>query len=218
MGGSLALAGELTGVAQGAAEVVICPPAIYLRDIAALLKGTPLKLGGQDCHPEPQGAFTGDISAGMLKEAGCEYVLAGHSERRQYHGETDALVAAKTARALAEGLTPIVCVGESLAERDAGQAEQVVAAQVRAALGAPVFAYEPVWAIGSGRTPTAGDIAAMHRAILVVAGEGARVLYGGSVKPANAQEILSIPGVSGVLVGGASLNAQDFRAIIAAAA
>lgn len=234
MHGSLALAKELLP-ALAALEVrpgvttAICPPAPLLGGVAPLLGR--MALGAQDCHAEAGGAFTGDVSAAMLKEAGCRYVIVGHSERRQFHGETDAQVAAKAARALEAGLIPIICVGETLAQRESGAAQAVVAAQVKASLppGASaqtdfVLAYEPVWAIGSGKTPSPDDIRDMHAAIAAqtcaCAGlpkERVAVLYGGSVKAANAKAILSIPGVSGVLVGGASLTAEEFGGIMQAA-
>jgi triosephosphate isomerase (TIM) len=213
----------------GVAEVAVCPPATLIAHAASALAGSAVGLGGQDCHEKPSGAFTGDISAEMLKDAGCSYVIVGHSERRAGHGETDAMVKAKAEAALRAGLTAIVCVGETRAERDAGEALAVVSAQVRGSMpeGATpetcVVAYEPVWAIGTGLTPTPDDVAEMHRSIRVLLGEllgeaGARVriLYGGSVKPANARELLSLPNVDGALVGGASLKAADFLAIGAA--
>jgi triosephosphate isomerase (TIM) len=211
------------------ARVALCPPATLVSRVAEALGGTGVEIGGQDCSPEAAGAFTGDISAGMLADAGARLVILGHSERRQGHGETDALVAAKTCAALAAGLEPIVCVGESLAERRAGRAEAVVARQVRGSLPKGLaadfaVAYEPVWAIGSGLTPTCAEIEAVHRtireALEALFGEtarGAPILYGGSVKGANATEILRTPEVGGALVGGASLTAADFTAILAAA-
>jgi len=187
-----------------------------------------VSLGGQDCHAAEKGAYTGDVAAPMLKDAGAGYVIVGHSERRQYHGETDAAVKAKAEAALKAGLTAIVCVGETRAEREAGKAIAVVSAQVRGSLppaGSPetvVVAYEPVWAIGTGLTPTPADVADMHGAIRVLlrqvygeAGGKMRILYGGSVKPTNARELLSLANVDGALVGGASLKATDFMAIAA---
>ncbi len=210
----------------GAAELAVCPPATLLAQAAWRLKGGKLALGAQDCHTETSGAFTGDISAPMLKDAGAAYVIVGHSERRTLHQETDALVRAKAEAALKAGLTAIVCVGETLAQREAGEAIAVVARQVLGSMppaGAPetvVVAYEPVWAIGTGLTPTAADVAEMHKGIRNLLGEiyaaaGAkiRILYGGSVKPANARELLGIDNVDGALVGGASLKAADFLAI-----
>ncbi len=189
-------------------------------------------IGAQDCHPDDGGAHTGDISAAMIKDAGADFVIVGHSERRADHGESDALVKAKAEAALAAGLAVIVCVGEIEAQRDAGEAESVVAAQLRGSLpdsdGAAervTVAYEPVWAIGTGRTPTVEDVGAMHRSIRAVLGQiygedGAqvRILYGGSVKPDNAAELLAVEDVGGALVGGASLTAESFLGIIVAAA
>jgi triosephosphate isomerase (TIM) len=213
----------------GIAELLVCPPATLIISAAALLQGGPLTLGAQDCHPKANGAYTGDISAPMLRDAGASYVIVGHSERRVGHGESDALVQAKAQAANEAGLAAIVCVGESKAEREAGEAVSVVCGQIRNSLlsGATpanlVVAYEPVWAIGTGLTPTAQDVAAMHAAIRALLGEfygehGAhmRILYGGSVKPSNARELLCLPHVDGVLVGGASLRASDFMGIAAA--
>jgi triosephosphate isomerase (TIM) len=212
----------------GAAELAVCPPATLLAQAAAALKGGKVSLGAQDCHAKDSGAFTGDIAAPMIKDAGAQYVIVGHSERRQYHGETDAVVKAKAEAALKSGLAAIVCVGETRAEREAGKAIEVVSTQVRGSLpagGAPetvVVAYEPVWAIGTGLTPTPGDVAEVHAAIRKLLGEvygaaGAklRILYGGSVKPSNAKELLGLANVDGALVGGASLKAVDFLAIAA---
>ena len=212
------------------ARVALCPPATLISRMAEALAGSGVEIGGQDCSPEAAGAFTGDISAGMLTDAGASLVILGHSERRQGHGEDDALVAAKTRAALVAGLEPIVCVGESLAERRAGRAERVVERQIRGSLpgalssAAFAVAYEPVWAIGSGLTPTSAEIEAVHRTIragLVEmfgdVGAAVPILYGGSVKGANAGEILRIPDVGGALVGGASLTAEAFTAILAAA-
>ncbi|MFM2044833.1 MAG: triosephosphate isomerase [Pseudomonadota bacterium] len=210
-------------------DLLLCPPATLVFPIAEVLAGRPVALGGQDCHPAEKGAHTGDISAAMLADLGCSHVIIGHSERRHDHGETDAAVRAKAAAAHNSGLTIIICVGETEAQRDAGQAEAVVEGQLRGSIpeGATatntVIAYEPVWAIGTGRTPTNADIAAMHGRIraaigALIAESGAvRILYGGSVKPANAAEILAIADVDGALVGGASLMAADFLAIAAAA-
>jgi triosephosphate isomerase len=205
--------------------LAICPPATLLIPIADTLRGSGIKLGGQDCHPEPKGAHTGDISALMLKDAGCTYVIVGHSERRAEHGETDAVVQGKAGAAHAAGLVPILCIGETLAERDAGEALSVIGRQLEDSLPeglkAPqiVIAYEPVWAIGTGHTPTAAEVAAVHARIRALLGErikdGAEVpiLYGGSVKPSNARELLSVANVDGALVGGASLDAAEFWAI-----
>ncbi len=211
-------------------EVLICPPATLLAALASELAGSPVRVGAQDCHHRPAGAHTGDVSAPMVRDAGAEAVILGHSERRADHGETDALVRAKAEAAIAAGLQPIVCVGETLAEREAGAAEAVVEAQIGGSLpdgfaaAGGVVAYEPVWAIGTGRTPTQADIAAMHarlRAVLTArfgeAGRGVRILYGGSVKSSNAASILALPEVGGALVGGASLSAVEFLAILRAA-
>jgi triosephosphate isomerase (TIM) len=212
----------------GEAELAVCPPATLLAQAAWKLRGSKLALGGQDCSPEPSGAYTGDISAPMLKDAGATYVIVGHSERRAQHHETDELVRAKAQAALKAGLIPIVCIGETQAEREAGQQAAVVIRQLRRSLPAGatsdtvVIAYEPVWAIGTGLTPTPGDVAAIHngiRALLAeVGGPSAaktRVLYGGSVKPSNCRELLTLDNVDGALVGGASLKASDFLAIAA---
>ena len=213
----------------GQAELAVCPPATLIAQAAWKLKGGKLALGAQDCHPEASGAFTGDISAPMLKDAGASYVIVGHSERRTLHHETDALVRAKAVAAIQAGLIPIVCVGETRAERESGEAAAVVIRQLRGSLppGATsdnvVIAYEPVWAIGTGLTPTTNDIATMHNGIRELladfygsAGARIRLLYGGSVKPANARELLGLDNVDGALVGGASLKAADFLAIAAA--
>jgi triosephosphate isomerase len=214
---------------SGPAELLVCPPATLIAQAAWRIKGGELSLGAQDCAPEPSGAFTGDISAAMLKDAGAAYVIVGHSERRALHHETDGLVRAKAEAALKAGLTPIVCVGETQAEREAGQQAVVVLGQLRGSLPAEatsetvVVAYEPVWAIGTGLTATAKDIAAVHNGIraLLVDMYGARcgkirLLYGGSVKPSNCGELLTLDNVDGALVGGASLKAADFLAIAAA--
>ncbi len=213
-------------------DPLVCPPATLLRDVGAALQGSPVALGGQDCHPAQSGAksgaHTGDISAEMLVDAGCRYVIVGHSERRADHGEDDALVRAKAEAAIAAGLVPIICVGETAAQRGAGEALQVIEAQVTGSLppgvdGADmVVAYEPVWAIGSGQTATPADVAQVHghiRGLLdrLLGGAGTamavRILYGGSVKPGNAAELLAVADVDGALVGGASLEAEDFWAI-----
>ena len=212
--------------AAGAAELAVCPPATLLSEAAALTAGGPVALGGQDCDAKASGAHTGDIAAAMLKDAGASYVIVGHSERRTDHGESDALVRAKAEAALAAGLTAIVCVGETRAQRETGGALGVTSGQIRGSLppladpGRLVVAYEPVWAIGTGLTPTAADVAEMHAAIRELLGEiygpaGAtiRILYGGSVKPGNAAELLSLANVDGALVGGASLKAADFLGI-----
>jgi triosephosphate isomerase len=212
----------------GEAELAVCPPATLLAQAAWKLRGSRLALGAQDCCPEPSGAFTGDISAPMLKDAGAKYVIVGHSERRTLHHETDALVRAKAEAALKAGLIPIICIGETQAEREAGQQAAVVIRQLRGSLppgqtsDTVVIAYEPVWAIGTGLTPTPGDVAAVHngiRALLTeVGGPSAaktRVLYGGSVKPSNCRDLLPLDNVDGALVGGASLKASEFLAIAA---
>jgi len=213
-----------------AARVALCPPATLVHRMSQLLGGSGVLVGAQDCRPEETGAFTGDLSAEMLADAGAVLVILGHSERRAGYGETDALIAAKAEAALRAGLEPIVCVGETLAQREAGDTLKVVTGQVRgslpAALGGQAFAvaYEPVWAIGSGLTPTLGEIEEVHRAIRATlqetfgdTGAGAPILYGGSVKPSNAAEILRAAEVGGALVGGASLKAADFLTIIEAA-
>ena len=227
MNGLRASLGEIRALAQAAPgpELAVCPPATLLSEAAAVLKGSAVALGAQDCHVEASGAFTGDVAAEMLKDIGCAYVIVGHSERRAGHGESDATVKAKAQAALRAGLTPIVCVGETRAEREAGEAIAVVSRQVRGSLpdGPAVVAYEPIWAIGTGLTPTPQDVADMHLTLrnLCLAlrgpeGAKARLLYGGSVKPANAGELLGLLNVDGALVGGASLKAQDFLAIAAA--
>jgi triosephosphate isomerase len=213
-----------------AAELLICPPFPYLHQTAVAMRGQGVAAGAQDCHAAAKGAHTGDVAAAMLQDVGAAYVILGHSERRANHGETDAAVRAKAEAALAAGLIPIVCVGESEAQRLAGEAEAVVTGQLDGSLpdgfaaAGGVVAYEPVWAIGTGRTPTEAEIAAIHAAIrarlmarLGAPGGGLRILYGGSVKPGNAGAILALPHVDGALVGGASLVAADFLAIAAAA-
>ncbi|PHS22704.1 MAG: triose-phosphate isomerase [Robiginitomaculum sp.] len=215
------------GNMPGQFDVLICPPATLLADMARDAGSSGLYLGGQDCHSEDHGAHTGDIAAAMLKDAGAGYVIVGHSERRTDYGEGDAQVKAKAEAALVAGLIAIVCVGETLAEREAGQAFAVVGKQVEGSLpvGASakncVLAYEPVWAIGTGKVATLEDIASMHahiRGKLKTAGgaalAAARILYGGSVKPSNAEQIFSMEDVDGGLIGGASLQATDFSAII----
>jgi triosephosphate isomerase len=189
------------------------------------LAGSPILLGAQDCHAEQTGAFTGDVSAAMLKDLGCSHVIVGHSERRALHGETDQLVHAKALAALHSDLVPIICVGETLAERESGRATEIVQAQIAGSVpdgilpAKLVIAYEPVWAIGSGQTATPDDIAAMHRMIRAALAakteepDAGLILYGGSVKPDNAAAILALDGVDGALIGGASLKAGDFMAI-----
>jgi triosephosphate isomerase len=212
------------------ALVVVCPPATLLAAVAAQGASSGIIAGGQDCHVQASGAHTGDISAGMLADAGAQYVIVGHSERRTDHGETSDMVRGKAEAAIGAGLKPIICVGEIEAQRDAGQAEAVVADQLAAsipdaaALHEVIVAYEPVWAIGTGRTPTLDEIGQMHDAIRARmvdrfgADKGAsiRILYGGSLKPQNAREILAVTNVNGGLVGGASLLAKDFYTIISA--
>ncbi len=209
-------------------EMLLCPPATLTAQMAWAARGSVLQVGGQDCHPKDSGAHTGDVSAAMLKDAGASYVILGHSERRADHGETDELVKAKAAAAQAAGLTPIVCIGETEAERDAGTTLAVIGGQLDRSLPdnteGVVVAYEPVWAIGTGRTPTLEQIAEVHaflrnRLAARIGAEAAkklRLLYGGSVKPSNANEIFAVPHVDGALVGGASLKAADFGAIVAA--
>ena len=201
-------------------DLLVCPPATVLAGVARLLAGSGVMVGGQDCHDAVRGAHTGDISAAMLRDAGAGWVILGHSERRQSHGESDAAVRRKAVAAAEAGLVPIVCVGETEDQREAGQARTVVGAQLAGSLPPGflgVVAYEPVWAIGTGRVPTTADVAAMHAHIrrqlvadLGEAGAGVRILYGGSVKPDNAAGLLGLPEVGGALVGGASLVAADF--------
>ncbi len=233
MHGTTREAGALAeGIRAGVpgADLLVCPPALHVFTVAAQLLGSPVKVGGQDCHAAAKGAHTGDVSAPMLRDAGATHVILGHSERRADHGETDEVVRAKVEAAIAAGLIPIACVGETEAQRLAGEAESVVAAQLAASLpegfvaAGGVVAYEPVWAIGTGRTPTEADVAAIHAAMRRVlvgrfgeAARGTRLLYGGSVKPGNAGALLGLPEVDGALVGGAALVAADFLAIAQAA-
>ena len=210
-------------------DLMICPPATLIMTFAQAAAGSKIEIGGQDCHAEPSGAFTGDISAEMLADLGARAVIVGHSERRTLHKETDAEVRAKSQAAWRAGLTAIVCIGETRAEREAGKTLAVVKRQLRGSLpeGATaqnvVIAYEPVWAIGTGLTPTIADVAQAHEFIRkrIVERHGAaaravRVLYGGSVKPSNAKELMTVANVDGALVGGASLKAEDFLGIAAA--
>lgn len=210
-----------------ACRVALCPPATLVERMARAAAGSPIEIGGQDCRAETHGAFTGDISAPMLKDAGATLVILGHSERRQGHGESDLMVSARAEAALAAGLGPVICVGETLEQRQAGQAVAVVRSQIMASLPLSLtgrdfaVAYEPVWAIGTGLTPTLEQIEEVHRAVraamierLGLAIAAAPILYGGSVKPDNAAEILAVPEVGGALVGGASLKAADFLGII----
>jgi triosephosphate isomerase len=223
------LAGLLAGRPY-MAEVAVCVPFPYLGETAATLAASELRWGAQDCSAQEQGAFTGEVSAAMLAEFGCRYAIVGHSERRALHAESDALVADKAKAALARGVTPIVCVGETLAERDAGATEAVVKRQLSAVIhllahcaGEIVVAYEPVWAIGTGRTATPEQAQHVHqvlRAKLQAAtghGERMKILYGGSVKPDNAATLFAMPDIDGGLIGGASLKAADFVAICRAA-
>jgi triosephosphate isomerase len=229
MNGLRSSAAEFTRIVEGArklpaVDLMICPPATLLALFAAAAKGSPVRIGAQDCHAEPSGPFTGDLSAEMLKDAGASAVIVGHSERRSYHKETDADVRAKALAARRAGLCAIVCVGETRAEREDGGALAVVGTQLDGSVpdGATVenlvVAYEPVWAIGSGLTPTSSDVAEMHAFIRQRLGSrlgelGIRILYGGSVKPANAKELMHVANVDGALVGGASLKADEFLAI-----
>jgi triosephosphate isomerase (TIM) len=210
----------------GKADIMVCPPATLLAALAEAAKGSAVAIGGQDCHAEPSGAFTGDISAEMLADAGAVAVIVGHSERRTYHKETDAEVRAKALAAWRAGLTAIVCIGETRAEREAGRTLDVLGRQLDGALpegatgGNLVIAYEPVWAIGTGLTPTGDDVAQAHAFIRrrlaerhPKAAEAIRILYGGSVKASNARELMAAANVDGALVGGASLKADEFLAI-----
>ncbi|HSF96749.1 MAG TPA: triose-phosphate isomerase [Thermohalobaculum sp.] len=229
--GALAEIDALVAATRGTgAEVLICPPATLIAACAARAKGSAVAIGAQDCHTAASGAHTGDLAAEMIADAGASHVIVGHSERRADHGETDALVRAKAEAAWRAGLVAIICVGETEAQRDAGQALDVVGGQLDGSVpeGATaansVIAYEPVWAIGTGRTPSLADIAEMHdfmhtrlTARFPDQGAGMRLLYGGSVKPGNAAEIFAVSNVDGGLVGGASLKASDFATIVAAA-
>jgi triosephosphate isomerase len=236
MNGSFASnAGLLDGVRAGAAavsgELAVCVPAPYLAQVQSALGGSPVRWGAQDVSAHERGAFTGEVSAEMLLEFGCSYVIVGHSERRSYHAESDELVAQKAQRALASGLTPIVCFGETLEEREQGATDAVVSRQLapvldamRTQLASMVIAYEPVWAIGTGKTATpemAQQVHARLRAMLAErdaeSAQQVRILYGGSMKPDNAKDLLAKPDIDGGLIGGASLNASDFLAIAHAA-
>lgn len=220
----------LGGLSVPACNVAVCAPAPYLAQLQVLLANSAIALGAQDVSVHESGAYTGEVSVAMLKEFGVRYAIVGHSERRQYHGETDAAVAAKAQRALAGGITPIVCVGETLAEREAGKTEEVVKRQLAAVIHANghciseiVVAYEPVWAIGTGKTASpeqAQQVHAVLRAQLRAASDHAdriAILYGGSMNAANAAQLLAQPDIDGGLIGGASLKAPDFLTIIAAA-
>ncbi len=236
MNGSLAANAALLSAlregvgARARCDIAVAVPAPYLAQVQQLVANSPIALAAQDVSAHESGAYTGEMSVGMLKEFGTRYVLVGHSERRQYHGETDAVVGAKAQRALAAGITPIVCVGETLAEREEGKTEAVVKRQLAAAIHAVshcvseiIVAYEPVWAIGTGKTATpeqAQQVHAVLRAQLAAASQKAasiKLLYGGSMNAANAAQLLSQPDIDGGLVGGASLKAADFLQIISAA-
>lgn len=224
-----AIATGYTAALRAKADFLICPPATLISQAAARVAGKGVAIGGEDCHAKASGAHTGDISAEMLKDAGATYVIVGHSERRADHGETDAVVRAKADAALRAGLIAIVCVGERKEQREAGQAVAVVRQQLAGSIpdGATsarlVVAYEPVWAIGTGLTPTKADVADMHKAIretlagrFAVEGQNTRILYGGSVKPENARDLIIQADVDGALIGGASLKAKDFLGIASA--
>jgi triosephosphate isomerase len=230
MHGLAASAAELSKIVAGAAgpqcDLMVCPPATLVARFAAAAAGSPVLIGGQDCHPQPSGAHTGDIAAEMLADAGARAVIVGHSERRADYHESDQVVRAKAYAAWRAGLTAIVCVGEQKAEREAGKTLDIVGRQLGTSLPDSgtgtrlVVAYEPVWAIGSGLTPTPSDVAEVHSFIRKQLGERfgpegrqIRILYGGSVKPTNAQELLTVAEVNGALVGGASLKAEDFLGI-----
>ena len=233
MNGTSASLGELVAIGNGfmrgletEADALLCVPATLLARASDALKNTPVKTGGQDCHARESGAHTGDVSAEMLKDAGASFVIVGHSERRTDHGESDAVVNAKAVAAWRAGITAIVCIGETKDEREAGRTLDVLSRQVAGSVPASataagtVLAYEPVWAIGTGLTPSAADVAEAHAHIRkelekVVGAEAARmrILYGGSVKPSNAVELMAIANVDGALVGGASLKAADFLGI-----
>jgi len=230
LGASLAEVEALRATLEGspaACRVAVCPPSTLIERMVRATVGSPVEIGGQDCRAETNGAFTGDVSAAMLRDAGATLVILGHSERRQGHAETDLLVSAKAEAALAAGLAPIICVGETLQQREAGRAVEVVRSQVMASLALALtgrdfaVAYEPVWAIGTGLTPNLTQIEEVHRAVRAAMIErlglgiaATPILYGGSVKPDNAAEILAVPEVGGALVGGASLKAAEFLAII----
>lgn len=235
MNGSLAANEALVqamqaGLQQPACELAVCAPAVYLAQLQTLLSSTPIALGAQDLSQHESGAFTGEVSAQMLRDFGVRYCIVGHSERRQYHAESDRLVALKVQRALANGITPIVCVGETLLEREAGQSEDVVRRQLAGVIqlnghciSEIVVAYEPVWAIGTGKTASAEQAQQVHgvlRAQLRAASGHAdriRIIYGGSMNAANAAQLLAQPDIDGGLIGGASLKAPDFLSIIASA-
>lgn len=236
MNGSLAgnealLSALLEGLGTPTCAVAVCVPAPYLTQVQSLIAGSMLMLGAQDVSAHAQGAYTGEQSAAMLKDVGVRYVIVGHSERRQYHSETDDVVAAKTAAALAQGITPIVCVGETLAQHEAGQTDDVVKRQLAAVIAANghciseiAVAYEPIWAIGTGKTATPAQAQAVHAVLRAQLRHAAsqhadkvRILYGGSMNAANAAELLAQADIDGGLIGGASLKAPDFLKVIAAA-
>lgn len=233
MNGTMASLAEVTALLAAhpdpACEMLLCPPATLIAAMATAARGSALMVGAQDCHPKPQGAHTGDISVAILRDAGATHVIVGHSERRTDHGETDALVRSKAEAVVDAGLVAIVCIGETEVERDNGKTLAVIGTQIDGSIpgGATaanlVVAYEPVWAIGTGRTPTLAEIAEVHsflrgrlRGLIGADAEGVRILYGGSVKPSNAADIFAVPHVDGALVGGASLKAADFGAIVGA--
>ena len=215
-----ALLDKLGGVAPKDRDVLICPPATLLAQMSDRLESAGVFTGGQDCSVTASGAHTGDVSARMLRDAGAAFVIVGHSERRADHNERDDTVKAKAIAAEKAGLAPIICVGETQTERTEGRQEEIVGGQLDGSMpagGQVVVAYEPVWAIGTGLTPTTDDITAMHAFIRGRVGNNVRILYGGSVKPTNAKSILALDNVNGALVGGASLKADDFYAIVDAA-
>ncbi len=224
-----ALLGALAAApASEGTDVVVCPVFVHIDQAVRACAGARIGVGAQDCSHVPEGAYTGEVSAAMLADLGCQWVILGHSERRSYHAETDDLVAAKLGAAVKAGLVPIVCVGETRDQRESGEAEAVVATQLRGALSGQaaltglVIAYEPVWAIGTGLTASPEQAQAMHAAIraelgaMELAADDTRILYGGSVKPGNAEELFAQQDIDGALVGGAALVADDFTAIIAA--
>jgi triosephosphate isomerase len=224
------LKGRRAGCPDLPADLLVCPPVPYVARAAKLMEGSGIAVGGQDCHTKASGAHTGDVSAAMLADCGCRYVIVGHSERRADHGDSSALVQAKAKAALDAGLIAIVCVGETEAEHEGGATLDVISSQLEgsvpadAGAGNLVIAYEPVWAIGTGRTPTPDDIAAVHAHIRALLkgwfkdGAEIRILYGGSVKASNAADLLHVQDVNGALVGGASLKGEEFWAIALAAA
>jgi len=236
MNGSKASVAELMqgivdGIAAAKGQTLVCPPFVYIAQVAEAVAGTPVLLGAQDVSFEESGAFTGEVSAAMLKDMGCEYVIVGHSERRALHGETNDVVAKKFVAAQKEGLIPVLCVGETLEERESGVTVQIVKEQFEAVLdlaGADAFknavlAYEPVWAIGTGKTATSDQAQEVHAALRAIAAErdaamaqGLQILYGGSCKPSNAEELFAQEDIDGGLIGGASLKAEDFLGICSA--